>query len=552
MQRNSKWVKGIPQYFLYLIVFLLIISMFVNDVEWSQGLTGIYQRNTGILFWLSIGILFAYSSTGLIDPKEFIWISLPILLSFTIVYGLLQYFDIDPYPWSNPFDAVQLTLGNPNFAGALIGLLVVVPLGLFVTRKEIIWKIFSVTTLAVLILLALGTKSLQSIVVMMISICVFFLIQYAKSKKLNAKLFRTLSSLAGLFILLTVLLLIFTNLNFLSNIKERFFFQGSVTQRLDYWRSGLQIFTDYPLIGVGPDQFQRFAALYRTKEQVLREGAFVIPDKAHSVPIDLLATGGIMAGLLWIFFVGYIFKKLLCLSRMELPAKTRLQLAIVGAIWSGYIFQALISPDHLILATLGYICAGFIIVLENPTTKKIVKKSKLDFLFQDPIYGRTALISAFSIAVVVWSQAISADISAKHILSNEKITRDSVLAAVNQWPTPKTTELIAIAVAKSDSKCDLVDDIANRLIEVDKRSAQGWYFKAICFNLDRRFDEALMASENSLKFDPMNPTYLVAKAKLGIAAGNKSEATEALDSIKSNYPNNSEIRLLETSISLMP
>jgi predicted Zn-dependent protease len=76
--------------------------------------------------------------------------------------------------------------------------------------------------------------------------------------------------------------------------------------------------------------------------------------------------------------------------------------------------------------------------------------------------------------------------------------------------------------------------------------------KAICFNVNREFNEALSASENALKFDPINPTYLVAKAKLGFAAGNKAAASEALAVIKSNYPDNPEIAPLESSISLMP
>ena len=552
IQPTAKWIKGFPQGLLFAIVFLLSFSMFINDVQWSQGLTGIYQRNSGVLFWFSLSLLFAYSTSGLIAPKVFITFSLPILIVFVAAYGLLQYFDIDPYPWSDPFDAVQLTLGNPNFSGALIGMLSVIPLGVLTIYKSLIGKAIALSSLVILVLLALGTKSLQSFVVMAISTVMFLLIQFSKSNDSKIKVFKRLTLLFGIFVLLIVPTLMFSKFEFLSTFKERFYFQGSVTQRLDYWRTGLQIFRDNPLFGVGPDQFQRFAALYRTKEQVIREGAFTIPDKAHSVPIDLLANGGFMAGVLWIVFVGYIFRKLYIASHLELSTRARVQLSIVGAIWSGYVFQALISPDHLILAVLGFTSAGLIIFLGASTVRTVVKKSRRDFILNDPIYIRTILISVLSVAVVVWSQAISADIDAKRILSNEKISRESVLDAVNKWPTPKTTELIAVAVYGADSSCDVLDDLANRLIEVDDRSAQGWYFKAICLNLDRKFDEALSASENSLRFDPINPTYLLAKAKLGIASGNKGAATDALLSIKSNYPDNPEIQLLESSISLLP
>jgi tetratricopeptide (TPR) repeat protein len=196
--------------------------------------------------------------------------------------------------------------------------------------------------------------------------------------------------------------------------------------------------------------------------------------------------------------------------------------------------------------------AGLIIFINKSQAKVLVKKSKFDFVYQDPIYARTVLTALLALSVVIWSQAISADISAKRVLSNENLTRKSVLAAVNQWPAPKTTELIAVAVSQADSQCDLADELADRLIEVDNRSAQGWYLKAICFNLNRQFNEALNASENALKFDPINPTYLVAKAKLGIASGSKNSALEALQILKLNYPDNPEVAPLESSITLMP
>jgi tetratricopeptide (TPR) repeat protein len=105
---------------------------------------------------------------------------------------------------------------------------------------------------------------------------------------------------------------------------------------------------------------------------------------------------------------------------------------------------------------------------------------------------------------------------------------------------------------QTDKQCDLADELAVRLTEVDDRSAVGWYLKAICFNINRQFEQALSASEKALSFDPLNPTYLVAKAKLGISSGRKNSASAALEVIKENYPDNPEISPLESSIALMP
>jgi O-antigen ligase len=549
---RANWLKGLGQGFLIALVIVYSISTFVNDVDWVMALQGGYQRNFGILFWIALALLFAYSASGLLKIEMFVNITLPILVGLSIIYGLFQYFDVDPLPWTDPFDAIQLTLGNPNFAGALLGMLSVIPTAWLFSGKSITWRILGLFVFVLVVFLAIGSKSLQALVVLVLVVSAFIIIKYKSTNGLLLKLFRGISLFAGAGLTIFMPLLIFANISALSGLRERFFFQGSIAQRLDYWRTGIEIFKDNPWFGVGPDQFQRYAALYRTKEQVLRDGPFSIPDKAHSVLIDAFANGGIFAGLIWIAFVVYIFTRLFKTVRMEISSNTREHLAIVGAIWCGYVFQALISPDQIILAVLGYMSAGLIIFINKSQAKVLVKKSKFDFVHQDPIYARTVLTALWALSVVVWSQALSADISAKRVLSNENLTRESVLAAVNQWPAPKTTELIAVAVSQADSQCDLADELADRLIEVDNRSAQGWYLKAICFNLNRQFNEALNASENALKFDPINPTYLVAKAKLGIASGSKNSALEALQILKLNYPDNPEVAPLESSITLMP
>ncbi len=552
LQKNQSYLNSFGSLILFGFFSTYLVSTLVNDLSIQFSAQGVYQRNFGLLFWLSLLLVFAVASGGGIKTKVFIWKSLSFALVFGIFYGGIQILNLDPFPWVNPFNAVQLSLGNPNFAGALLGMLATIPSAYLFKEKTFGPRILAIFVLGLTLIVALGTKSLQAIVVFVLGIIVFVSINFFHSKNLLVKSFRLISAFCGFFILLLLPFILFTKIPFLDGIREKFFSEGSIAPRLDYWRTGIEIFRDNFWFGVGPDQFQRYAALYRTKDQVIRDGAFVIPDKAHSVLIDALANGGIFAGLLWVIFVIFIFVKLILTVRMELSSERRLELSVLGAIWSGYIFQALISPDQLVLAVIGFMSAGLIVYINRSQVKLDKTKSKLEFLFDDPWYLRTVFIAVLIFASAVWGQAISADIAAKKVINNENLTRESVLAAVNKWPAPETTELIAVAVSQADAQCDLADELADRLIELDDRSAQGWYLKAICFNTNREFDKALSASENALKFDPLNPTYLVAKAKLGIASGQKNSAQSALAAIKENYPDNPEITPLETSISVMP
>lgn len=537
---------------LFLLIVVYLTSSLVNNLNFALVAQGAYQRNSGLLFSLSILLIYSLTSSGSARSEKFIARSLTICLMISIVYGIIQKQGIDPIPWRNPYDAIQLTLGNPNFAGAFFGMLSVIPIYMMYVKENLLVKCFGLVLMCLTFLVIFGTESLQAIVVLVISLFVFAMVSLVANQSKFARYVRRFFASFGLLTFISFPVFLYSKFGPIANLREEFYNQGNVRQRLDYWRIGLEIFKDHTVIGVGPDQFQRYAGLYRTKEQVIRDGIFVIPDKAHNVLLDAFAGGGVLAGLAWLGFVIYIFIKLTKASKMSLDKIERVQLAVFGGIWSGYVFQALISPDHLVLAVIGFMSAGFIVHIGKGRARDEHNKSGLTFLLNNSNFMRVIYTLLLIFSVAIWSKAIESDIAVKRVLNNENLTRASVLEAVNQWPTPKATEQIAVAVLQADTQCNLADELAARLIEVDDRSAQGWYFKAICFNLNRDFEQALLASEKALSFDPMNPIYLVAKAKLGIAAGRKDSAMSALDAIKENYPDNLEIVPLESSISRIP
>jgi hypothetical protein len=401
------------------------------------------------------------------------------------------------------------------------------------------------------LIVARGTNSIQAYVVTIIGVVVFLSIYSFRSslrylRGIKYFSFTALFSIIGFF-----LVILTPSFGFLADVRAKFFYQGSVTQRLEFWRAGLSIFRDNPWFGVGPDQFQRYAALYRTPEQVTRDGVFSIPDKAHSVPIDLLANGGILAGIAWLIFVTLIFLRLIQLMRMDISNDLRRDLSILGGIWSGYIFQALISPDQLVLSVIGFISAGLIInifrkqkVPKNSSKSRILKTLDINIL-------RVFVATILLFASILWIQSMRTDIRAKEILGKENLNKEEILKAVDEWPAPKTTELIAVAVSGADPGCEILNDISNRMIELDERSAQGWYLQAICRNVKQDFTGALSASDKALEFDPINPVYLVAKAKLGLASQNKLATEAALQVLKNNYPDNPEIKQIEGYLTLI-
>ena len=90
------------------------------------------------------------------------------------------------------------------------------------------------------------------------------------------------------------------------------------------------------------------------------------------------------------------------------------------------------------------------------------------------------------VSIAIWGKAISADAAAKRILDNKILSKTEILEAVNSWPAPKTTELIGTYIVPQDKNCNISNDLANNLLKIDIRNSQAWYFKAICFNFQRK------------------------------------------------------------------
>jgi tetratricopeptide (TPR) repeat protein len=110
---------------------------------------------------------------------------------------------------------------------------------------------------------------------------------------------------------------------------------------------------------------------------------------------------------------------------------------------------------------------------------------------------------------------------------------------------------MAIESLREPDNCDFSIIAANRLLELDNRNSQGWFIKAACANIDRKFDLAVKYVDNSIKFDPLNVYYIVSKAKLLISANRLDEAELTLSKAKSINPSEPDIGSVEESLRIL-
>lgn len=538
--RRGTWQKSWILWLPLAVVIGYLISAVVNGQGLASLYLGGYQRNFGVATWLALAIVFLIGAQGEVKMRGYLDWVLPGVLIAGLGYGLIQFLDKDPLPWANPYKAVSLTLGNPNFAGAFFGILGVIAFSRIFVGKGLVQKSFGVLLFGATVFISLKTNSLQSPLLIVGGIVVFTLLSNLGSKSGLGRVAKFSSGGVLGAAVVGVVVLFAGSASWLATVREKLFFQGSVAQRLDYWRTGFEIWKDHPIFGVGTDQFQRYAALYRTPEQVKRDGVFVIPDKSHNVLIDHFANGGLVVGLIWVAFVVSVFCMLIKALQATDKVQVRRDLAILGTMWSTYVLQALISPDQIVLSLIGYSSAGLIagIYLKDAPTLKI-----------DPFVVRSITGFALALAVVVSGMALKVNADAKKVLAGQITGVEQILKVVDAWPNAKTTELIGIEEINKPNNCEFANQISDRLLKYDNRSAQGWYMKAICNNSARNFSQAVEDITNSVKFDPINPTYLVGKAKLEISAERLDDAKVTIAKITEVDPSNPELAALNSSVS---
>jgi len=109
------------------VVFLIFTLNAVINSEspLPQNLFGTYGRNTGFMAYLFLSFIFL-SALALRTRKSFEFIVKALILTgiVNVIYSLWALLVGDFVGWTNPYNAILGTFGNPNFIGAFLGIFV--------------------------------------------------------------------------------------------------------------------------------------------------------------------------------------------------------------------------------------------------------------------------------------------------------------------------------------------------------------------------------------------------------------------------------------------
>jgi O-antigen ligase len=344
------------KYLAPILVFLLFstISIFNSANPIEKGLFGANGRNTGLISYFALCAVFV-SSLTLSSMISFQKVLKGLFLSavVNIILCLLSASGNEVFMWENKFNAVLGTFGNPNFIGAFMGIFVSLLAVQILSNQNSV-----VTRIAFLGLTFLGfyviylSHALQGTAVALIGISLSILFKLRSLEKFRKiyLAFLSLSSFVGMLAALGL---------FQIGPLAPLIYKSSLSYRLEYWKSGLNMAIDHIWFGVGMDSYGNYYRTYRSVAATIRPGVDTSTDSAHNVFIDIFSGTGIfplIAYIFLIFLISYSAIKHLKINKNFDPVFYSLLVT-----WLGYQIQSMISINQLGLAVWGWLLGGSLV-----------------------------------------------------------------------------------------------------------------------------------------------------------------------------------------------
>ena len=524
----------------------LLISTAATDVKYT-AIFGEYHRNNGALSYLAMAILMGVGALvfNLKSSDRYLKFYATTGLILT-AYGFLQAVGKDPVGWKIDYNPFITTLGNPNFTSGFLGISAVVLLLLASeANNRKIQLAFTAGLLADLYILY-RSGSIQGFFGFLIGAAIIIIVKLWLLNKKYGQISLILAAIGATPVALAVL-----NVGPLASRL----YQGTLRNRLDYWNASINMFKDHPIFGVGIDRFGEYYRQYAVQNQVVQGQ---ITDNAHSVYMQILATGGLMTFVPYMLVIGFItyigFRTMLKAS-----GAAKLRIAGIFGIWLGTAAVNIVAIDNLGVAVWFWITGGVLIATsssimssQTQTGNSKAEKNHKARSTSGRNSASSKSISEFSIttlvsgALVVVLMMIMLPVMNKSIVirelrSNTKnLTEDLYVAEINQQVADNQDNLqnlILLAdVALGRGEIDLSYKIASRIRQLDARSFYGQYFPAIAYEATSKPVEAIKFREKLVELDPWNTSNMLQLIKNYLAVGDKAKATTTALRIKQNYP----------------
>lgn len=492
-------------------VLFALISVFTSANTIERGLYGAFSRNTGLLTYASLVIVFL-AATLLTLEQSFEKVIRALLLAGVIntIYSLIAASGYDVITWNNPSKAILGTFGNPNFISAFMGI--------FFTL--LIVQILDHNTLTRARLLFLGllplvaltiyfSRSLQGIMVAGFGsiLAIYFYIRSKERYLAASRLYLGGAVIAGFFAITGIL-----NKGPLAS----FLYSYTVDLRGEYWKAGINMGLGNSIFGVGVDSYGTNYRTYRELSATIAPGVEVTTDTAHNVYIDAFAGIGFPGLLTYLAINGLIlFAALKHLKKVKAFDGRFLTLFLC---WATYQLQSIVSINQIGLAVWGWLLGGSIIaytrsysnenLVDNKGKSKIPVAKKLQKTQEIVLVDASTSIKIIGGAVIGLLIALPPfvmDAKLRNFFSGNSGRSETAIAIGQSWPVDNLRLNKIIVSLASNNQNDQARELAAFAALKFPNDYASWW--ALYELTSEGIPEKDAIKQKLHLIDPYNPAY---------------------------------------------
>lgn len=355
-----------------LLYFLLIIVSTLLSTNKVNSIWGSYGREEGFFAISTYMFIFLVSKKFYKIEERHIKL---FLFSATIValYGVSQYFGFDPIPR----DLIRMnwkgrafsTMGNPNFLGSYLTLVLPISVFTYIYTKKSIYLLTS----GLIYLSLLCTMTRGSWLGAFVGF--IFLTTYTFRRNFN---FKHLMIIIVLFLFITIAMNSYTNggifgrfltigKDFLLLVEKSDDFESGGANRIFIWKRVIELIKFKPFFGHGLENLGIISTDYFYKDIIEYFGKLYIFDKAHNEYLHIAVTTGIPSLIVYLIFLWNI------LYTSFKSVKDNLFIIPLLASIIGYLVQAFFNISVVSVAYIYWVFLG--IMLNFSENKSSSQKS---------------------------------------------------------------------------------------------------------------------------------------------------------------------------------
>ena len=346
---------------IYFVLIVLSVFSAENKLLAIYGVPGRYEGLiTIILYFMLFIIARLYNEFN--DRLFIIILTTGIIVS---IYGIMQTFGIDPFPR----DIMRITwgarafstMGNPNFLGSYIVLIIPASIYLYIIKRNYIGLVGYI----ILFYCLLSTNTRGAWLGTIVSIMCFMTMHYINYKYNKAEFKRYI-----ILFVITIIILLLYNYNSDGALLNRFLTITADAKEFltdgdksDYtgahrgfiWKHVMELIKMKPLTGHGLENLGEVFVKYYSEDMIELWGRVRYPDKAHNEYLHIAVSSGIPSLLIYLSFILLIIRNgliklksnnlmLLLLSSVRgYMAAAFFNISVVSVVYIYWIFLGLIA-----------------------------------------------------------------------------------------------------------------------------------------------------------------------------------------------------------------